>query len=49
MPDKIKELQARWAEWDKANVPALWGGNKAFKKDNDGPEPGAKANKRKKR
>ncbi len=50
MPDKVKELQAKWTEWDKANVPPLWGGGaKAVKKDNDGPEPGAKANKRKRK
>ena len=47
MPDKVKELQAKWAEWDKANVPALWGGTHAMKKDNDGPEPGAKKNRKK--
>lgn len=49
MPDKVKELQAKWAEWDTRNVPPLWGGKKATKKDDDGPEPGAKKNKRKRR
>jgi hypothetical protein len=37
MPAKVKELQARWDEWDKANVKPLWG---AGASDNDGPEPG---------
>ena len=26
MPDKVRELQARWDEWNKDNVPPLWGG-----------------------
>jgi arylsulfatase A-like enzyme len=25
-PDKAKALQTAWDEWDKSNVPALWGG-----------------------
>ena len=37
MPEKAKELQARWDEWNKANVKPLWG---AGATDNDGPEPG---------
>jgi hypothetical protein len=36
----VKELQAKWDEWNKANVKPLWGGGKA---DNDGSEPGAPA------
>ena len=36
MPDKVKELQARWDEWNKGNVAPLWSG----KGDHDGPEPG---------
>jgi arylsulfatase A-like enzyme len=28
-PEKVKELQAAWDEWDKGNVPPLWGGGKA--------------------
>ena len=44
-PDKAKELQAKWDEWNKANVKPLWGGGRA---DNDGPEPGAPAKKGKK-
>ncbi|MEQ2005443.1 MAG: sulfatase-like hydrolase/transferase [Limisphaerales bacterium] len=45
-PDKVKELQGKWDEWNKANVKPLWGGGKA---DNDGPEPGAPAKKGKKK
>ncbi|MEW6305487.1 MAG: sulfatase [Verrucomicrobiota bacterium] len=26
MPDKVKELQAKWDAWNKANVNPLWGG-----------------------
>lgn len=26
MPDKVKELETMWDEWDKANVAPLWGG-----------------------
>jgi hypothetical protein len=37
MPEKAKELQARWDEWNKSNVKPLWG---AGATDNDGPEPG---------
>jgi arylsulfatase A-like enzyme len=25
MPDKVKELQAKWDAWNKSNVPPLWG------------------------
>lgn len=38
MPEKAKELQARWDEWNKANVRPLWGAGAG---DNDGPEPDA--------
>jgi len=45
MPEKAKELQARWDEWNKTNVKPLWG---AGANDNDGPEPGvAKKGKKK--
>lgn len=27
-PGKVKELQAAWDEWNKGNVPPLWGGGK---------------------
>jgi arylsulfatase A-like enzyme len=30
-PDKAKALQAAWDEWNKSNVPALWGGGKKKK------------------
>jgi arylsulfatase A-like enzyme len=46
MPDKVKELQARWDAWNTANVPPLWGGGRA---DSDGAEPGAPAPKKGKR
>lgn len=44
MPDKLKELQARWDAWDATLVPPLWGGGR---RDNDGTEPGARVKKRK--
>jgi arylsulfatase A-like enzyme len=37
MPDKVKELQARWNQWNTDNVQPVWGGGRA---DNDGAEPG---------
>jgi arylsulfatase A-like enzyme len=39
MPDKVKELQAQWSDWNKANVKPLWGG----KGDSDGDEPDTQA------
>jgi arylsulfatase A-like enzyme len=45
MPEKLRELQARWDEWNRANIQPLWGSGAA---DNDGPEPGtAKKGKKK--
>ena len=41
-PDKLKELQAKWDDWNATLVKPLWGGGKT---DNDGPEPGARKNK----
>ena len=38
MPDKAKELQAKWDVWNKSNIKPLWGNGAG---DNDGPEPGA--------
>ena len=38
MPDTVKELQAKWAEWNRANVKPQWGAGAG---DHDGPEPGA--------
>jgi arylsulfatase A-like enzyme len=28
-PDKVKELQSKWDEWNKSNIAPLWGGGKA--------------------
>jgi arylsulfatase A-like enzyme len=39
MPDRVKELQSRWNEWNKANVKPLWGGGRGG--DSAGAEPGA--------
>lgn len=39
-PEKVKELQGLWIDWNRGNVKPLWGGGRA---DNDGPEPGAPA------
>jgi arylsulfatase A-like enzyme len=38
MPDKAKELQAKWDAWNATLVSPLWGNGKS---DSDGPEPGA--------
>lgn len=46
MPDKVKELRAAWDEWNKSNVAPLWGNGNS---DNDGPEPGAPAQKKKRK
>jgi len=43
MPDRAKELQAKWGVWNTANVPPLWGGSAT---DSDGDEPGAPARRR---
>lgn len=37
-PEKVKQLQARWDEWNRSNSKPLWGADYA---DNDGAEPGA--------
>ena len=37
-PEKVKQLQALWDEWNRGNVKPLWGSDFS---DNDGPEPGA--------
>ena len=37
-PEKVKQLQALWDEWNRGNVKPLWGSDYS---DNDGPEPGA--------
>jgi arylsulfatase A-like enzyme len=46
MPDKVKELQAKWDAWNVANVKPLWGSGQ---KDSDGAEPGAPLPKKGKR
>lgn len=42
-PEKVKELQARWDEWNRSNIKPLWGADYA---DNDGAEPGASKKKK---
>lgn len=37
-PEKVKQLQAQWDEWNRGNVKPLWGSDNS---DHDGPEPGA--------
>ena len=37
-PAKVKQLQARWDEWNRGNVKPLWGADYG---DNDGAEPGS--------
>ena len=37
-PEKVKQLQALWDEWNRGNMKPLWGADYG---DNDGPEPGA--------
>ncbi len=37
-PEKVKQLQALWDEWNQGNVKPLWGSDYS---DNDGPEPGS--------
>jgi len=34
-PEKVKELQAAWDEWNKGNVAATWGAPKLAKKKKD--------------
>lgn len=43
MPEKVKELQAKWDEWNKSNMKPLWGGGA---KDNDGDPAPKKASKK---
>jgi arylsulfatase A-like enzyme len=42
MPDKVKELQAKWDTWNATLVRPLWGNGNT---DDDGAEPGAPAKK----
>ena len=37
MPEKVKELQAKWDDWNTANIEPRWG---SAHTDNDGAEPG---------
>lgn len=37
-PEKVKQLQALWEEWNRGNVKPLWGADYG---DSDGPEPGS--------
>ena len=46
MPEKAKELQAKWDAWNASNVKSLWGGGAG---DSDGPEPGTPAKKKKRK
>jgi arylsulfatase A-like enzyme len=27
-PDKVRELQAAWDQWNRSNIPPLWGGGR---------------------
>lgn len=47
MPDKVKELQAKWDTWNHTNVAPLWGSK--GKGDGDGAEPGKPMKKKKKK
>lgn len=44
LPEKVKELQAKWDDWNKQNIAS---GGKDDGGDNDGPEPGAPRGKKK--
>ena len=46
MPDKLKELQAKWDAWNATLVKPLWGKGAV---DSDGAEPGASERKKRKR
>ena len=45
LPEKLKELEAKWAAWNVSNVAPRWGSGGG----SDGPEPGAATDKRGKR
>lgn len=49
MPDKVKELQGQWDEWNKSNVAPLWGSGGGGKGKDDGAEPGKASKKNKKK
>ena len=46
MPDKVRELQAKWDVWNASNVKPLWGGQHL---DDDGDEPGVPKRRAKKK
>lgn len=46
MPEKVRELQAKWDAWNASNVKPLWGGQHL---DDDGDEPGAPKRRAKKK
>jgi len=46
MPEKVKELQVKWDEWNASNVKQLWG---SAHTDNDGAEPGTRPAKKAKK
>lgn len=46
MPEKAKELQAKWGAWNATLVKPLWGGGK---RDSDGAEPGSAPRKQRKK
>lgn len=45
LPDKVKELQAKWDAWNQSNVPPLWGEGKG---KSEGPEPSGQKKRKKK-
>jgi len=46
MPEKVKELQSKWDEWNAANIKPRWGSSHT---DNDGAEPGTRPPKKAKK
>jgi arylsulfatase A-like enzyme len=46
MPDKVKELQARWNDWNAGNIKPRWG---SAHTDNDGADPGTRPPKKAKK
>jgi hypothetical protein len=46
MPEKAKELQSKWDEWNAANIKPRWG---SAHTDDDGAEPGARPPKKAKK
>jgi arylsulfatase A-like enzyme len=46
MPEKVKELQSKWDEWNAANIKPRWGSSHT---DNDGADPGSRPPKKAKK